>query len=165
MLRPISYEDLEVILHWRNSDKVRLNMMNQKLITKQEHHNWFEKVVNSDSLEALMYTEKDSNLGIISFTEIHNREYEWGFYTSPESPIGVGTRMCNEGLTYGFEHLDARVIFGNVISYNKKSIDFHLKLGFTKKSVDEDAFERDNKLYGIFNFEFTRESWINKKLR
>ena len=54
-------------------------MMNQKLITRQEHHNWFKKVINSDSLEALIYSEKDSNLGVISFKETQNREYEWGF--------------------------------------------------------------------------------------
>ena len=39
-LRPITMEDTDRIVSWRNQDRVRHNFIYQKLFTKESHENW-----------------------------------------------------------------------------------------------------------------------------
>ena len=41
-LRPITMEDTDRIVSWRNQDRVRHNFIYQKLFTKESHENWMQ---------------------------------------------------------------------------------------------------------------------------
>ncbi len=40
-LRQMNEADLEMVLAWRNSDRVRLSMFSPHVINKEEHRNWY----------------------------------------------------------------------------------------------------------------------------
>ncbi len=43
-LRPVEPRDLDLILEWRNRPEIRSNMYTSRIITREEHYNYFERV-------------------------------------------------------------------------------------------------------------------------
>ena len=46
-LRPMTYEDTDDIVAWRNSDSVRKNFIYQALFTRESHENWIRTMVET----------------------------------------------------------------------------------------------------------------------
>nr|MDA8226443.1 hypothetical protein [Desulfitobacterium hafniense] len=102
-LRRIKEEDLELILAWRNSGHVRTNMFNSQIISWQEHIAWFDKLKQRMDQTVLIYSYKDTPLGVVNFTKIDrkNGRCDWGFYIGcTQAPSGSGTAMGLLGLDY-----------------------------------------------------------------
>ena len=45
-VRPVKKSDLSLILSWRNHEEIRKHMYNKKIISNEEHLNWFNKSNN-----------------------------------------------------------------------------------------------------------------------
>jgi len=159
MLQSIKEDHLDLILEWRNDLSIRHLMINSHKISKTDHHQWFQKYVMPKKIIGLIYSEKKIHLGVVTFRETDKTILEWGFYTAPVAPSGIGTRMCTQALNFAFDKLGASKIIGRVIEFNDKSKHFHLKLGFQEKSLDLDAYQRDNKKFNIYNYYLEKEHW------
>ena len=46
-LRPMTWEDTDNIVAWRNSDAVRKNFIYQELFTRESHENWIRTMVET----------------------------------------------------------------------------------------------------------------------
>ena len=46
-IRPITYDDTEDIIRWRNSDFVRSRFIDQTLFTKESHEKWLKNFVET----------------------------------------------------------------------------------------------------------------------
>ena len=122
-LRKLEESDLDIILSWRNHDEIRKYMMNDSLITYQDHLQWFKN--NQNRVDRLFYVFEYNSVpkGYVSYQKIENSlAYEWGFYISPNSEKGMGTLLGEIALKYAFEQLDCEKIFGQVLSFNQKSM-------------------------------------------
>ena len=54
-LRPITIEDTECVIRWRNDKKVVENFIYRKNISKEEHLNWFHnKVQTGDVIQFII---------------------------------------------------------------------------------------------------------------
>lgn len=132
-LRPITADDLELILTWRNSPHVRYASLDQHLITLEEHHTWFERTKTSSRCRCMLFYDDSLPIGAGTFTEIDGsaRSARWGFYTAPGAPKGTGTRLCTALLNYAFDELPIDSLYGVVLMTNQPSVRLHEKLGFT----------------------------------
>ena len=43
-MRPIEERDLELLLNWRNSERIHSLMLTDHKITWEEHYQWFKKI-------------------------------------------------------------------------------------------------------------------------
>ena len=81
-LRPITLEDTDRIIRWRNSDRVRKNFIDQRPFTRQGHLNWLEtRVATGEVVQFILCeTETDRPVGSVYIRDIDrkNRKGEYG---------------------------------------------------------------------------------------
>lgn len=54
-IRNVTKNDSELLFNWRNEDSVRIFSRNSHLLTWEEHEKWFNKIINSNTGESLIY--------------------------------------------------------------------------------------------------------------
>ena len=132
-LRPLSPNDKERVLLWRNSERVRVNMYNDHLISPEEHSAWFEASLKDTSASFLIAEYQDRPVGLVSFTHIdrkHDR-CSWAFYLGEtDVPRGSGSAMEFLALSHAFETLKIRKLCCEVFVFNAGVIKLHEKFGF-----------------------------------
>jgi UDP-4-amino-4,6-dideoxy-N-acetyl-beta-L-altrosamine N-acetyltransferase len=135
-LRPIQEIDIERVLDWRNSDRVRVNMYTDHIIGIEEHRAWFERMQQNETMLYLICEFKDRPIGLVYFTDIdrYNQSSFWGFYLGEtDVPQGSGPAMEFLALEYAFEILNIRKLCCEVFDFNEKVIKLHKKFYFTEE--------------------------------
>ena len=154
--------DLQQVFQWRNDPFVRMNMFSQREITFCEHQEWFAKCNSDPNHHLLIFENSEKPAGFVNFkVRPPSMEANWGFYRSPSSVYGVGARMGDAALRFAFEKLNIKKIWGEVLVLNKRSIDFHLSMGFKRENVQKthtgsDEASRDVVCFSISKYQFKR---------
>ena len=55
-LRPITLSDTDLIVRWRNSDAVRLNMYDQRILTPEQHRDYFHNQIKTGKISAIRFS-------------------------------------------------------------------------------------------------------------
>lgn len=159
-LRPMQESDLATVLTWRNHEDIRRWMLNSEPIDLNAHIEWFNRNKNNKNKHFLIFEYDKEPQGYVSFVAISNSSvYEWGFYVQPQSIQGMGRILGECSLNYAFEYLNIKKVFGQVLGFNTKSLNFHQKLGFVqegklRKHFKDDRGESDIYQFGLFNTEW-----------
>ncbi|WP_332634584.1 UDP-4-amino-4,6-dideoxy-N-acetyl-beta-L-altrosamine N-acetyltransferase [Halalkalibacter flavus] len=165
-LRKITAQDLEKILIWRNSPRIRYYMYNDHIIPMEEHNKWFEKIKNSKESIYLMFELNGKPMGLVNFNKI-NQETQtasWGFYVGEDkAPKGTGITLGVLGLEYAFEKLNLKKLRGEAFAFNSASINFHKKLGFVVEDRLEKHVLKNERYEDIIVFTMYRDKWITNK--
>ncbi|WP_295401251.1 GNAT family N-acetyltransferase [uncultured Thiocystis sp.] len=101
LLIPLTEDDLELILPWRNAPAVRRNMYSHHEITPDEHRAWFQRMCQDPAMR--WYLARDSHgtpTGVVYFTDLDPGQGSafWGFYARPDATPGTGTRILYASL-------------------------------------------------------------------
>ncbi|HVK99653.1 MAG TPA: UDP-4-amino-4,6-dideoxy-N-acetyl-beta-L-altrosamine N-acetyltransferase [Dongiaceae bacterium] len=140
-VRPMTTDDLQQVLAWRNHEAVRRFMLTQHEISLAEHIQWFARASRDDGRHLLIFetstSENDSDpLGFVSFQALaQGGVAEWGFYVAPGAPRGTGSQMGQTALQYAFDALGFDKVEGQALAHNESSIRFHVRMGFTQEGV------------------------------
>lgn len=165
-LRIMQEKDLETVLKWRNSERVRFNMFTDHIITMEEHLEWFNNINKSNKDVYLVFEYNRMPLGLSYFNKIDriNQTSFWGFYIGDDQPPrGCGTLMGFLSLNYAFFSLDLRKVYGEVFAFNSNAVYLFKKLGFKQEgylkghALKKDIYE-DVIIFSIFVNE-----WLNKR--
>ena len=65
-LRPITFDDSEDLLAWRNDPLTRANSRNGDAVTQQEHAAWLSRVLDDPNRKVWIATEGGENVGTAS---------------------------------------------------------------------------------------------------
>lgn len=155
ILRELDRSDLETILAIRNHDNIRQCMFNTDIITLEQHKKWYQKYIMDENKVTLIGIDGNNEIiGVINlnFPTKDKKIIDWGFYVKPDSPKGTGTVLLSKGLEKLFNEYYAERIFGQVISFNTKSINIHKKLGFKLEGILRSHYQRDNQFFDIYEF-------------
>lgn len=159
-------KNLKIIWEWRNSEHIRLNMMNNKIIAWEEHLAWYERTQKSSNSIYKVFVMDQCPTGLINFTAMDSQSHtcNWGFYVGREGvPKGTGTKMCYLGLKYAFDELCIRKVCAEVIASNQSSQRIHDKLGFQKEGVLKRQLLRNGDYIDVILFALFREQWTLKQ--
>ncbi|MEB3102220.1 UDP-2,4-diacetamido-2,4,6-trideoxy-beta-L-altropyranose hydrolase [Ferviditalea candida] len=165
-LRPITEEDLEKVLTWRNSERIRANMYTDHIISEFEHKEWFQKINNDPAVACMLYEIKGVPAGVIHYTNIdrRNQKCEWGFYLGdPDLPKGTGIIMGYLGVEYAFENMGIRKLYGEAFAFNRASIKFHRKLGFVQEGRLTKHIRKNGQYEDVLLFGLQHEKWLSFK--
>ncbi|GGK34136.1 hypothetical protein GCM10010965_28800 [Caldalkalibacillus thermarum] len=165
-LRPLTPKELPLILNWRNSERVRKNMVNDHIISMHEHLQWFRKIQNKGSECYLVFYINEKPIGLVCFNKIddNHRHCMWGFYVGEDNaPKGSGLAMGYMGLNYAFEQIYLNKVYGEVLSYNQISKNFHIKLGFAKEGKFKQHIRKGNRYIDVYRFGLLRKEWRSKR--
>jgi UDP-4-amino-4,6-dideoxy-N-acetyl-beta-L-altrosamine N-acetyltransferase len=165
-LRPIEERDLDMVLSWRNSDRVRSYMYTDHFITLEEHRAWFARTRAAEFPTTLIFEFRGMPTGLKSFSQIdtYNNRCYWGFYLGEsELPRGCGTAMGFLALEYIFELHNFRKVCAEAFAFNEGSIKYHTRLGFTEEGRFIKHVIKNDHYEDIISFAVFRDSWLANK--
>lgn len=139
-LRPITIEDTDMVLSWRNSEYVRNNFFYRLPISKEEHIKWVTEKCEKGLVFQFVVVEKETDLPIgCVYLQRYNPEddsLESGVFFSEDAPKGKGyateaVKMMNE---FAFDNLNVSKTIARVIASNEASMKLHERAGFVEVS-------------------------------
>lgn len=161
-LRPITVEDTDLVLKWRNSKAVVENYIYRKPISREEHLSWLNDKVGTGLVHQFIICrlEDDKPLGSIylqNFEET-NRKAEEGIFLGEREAYGkgIGTEAAKLLLEYCFKELHLHKVSARALAYNQASLRMHEKAGYRQEAYFRDELWIDGKFedlvfLGAFN--------------
>lgn len=166
ILREIKESDLEQLFIWRNLKHIRNNMYNDKEIKLEEHLAWFRGLSFLSKQQAFVYEYEGALVGYVSFSNMDYRNHHcwWGFYIGNNLGMkGMGTFMGKAALNAAFYDYDFHKVYGEILSFNEKSIRYHERLGFTKEGALTEHIYRNQTYYDVIVYGLKKEEWEKKR--
>lgn len=155
ILRPITLEDTELIVRWRNRPFVRENFIFRELFTAQMHINWMNTKVKTGEVIQYIIEEKERRVPIgsvyIRDINLEHRSAEYGIFIGEDEYIGkgYGTETAELFIKFAFEILGLhrvclRVLKGNDIAYKS-----YEKVGFKIEGVAHEMVRIDGRYQDV----------------
>ena len=122
-LRPMTVEDTDRIVTWRNRDFVRRNFIYQEPFTREGHLSWIQDQVETGHVVQFMIClSDDREIGSVYFRDIDRQEgvAEYGIFIGEEEALGrgYGTAAARLALRFAFEDMQLRTIFLRFLADN-----------------------------------------------
>ncbi|MBO4775891.1 MAG: GNAT family N-acetyltransferase [Lachnospiraceae bacterium] len=153
-IRPITYDDTEDIIRWRNSDFVRSRFIDQRLFTKESHEYWLKNFVETGKVAQFIILLDGKGVGSVYLRDIDpdERSAEYGIFIGEESARGkgVGTKSARLILEYAFCELKLEKIFLRVYKDNAGAVKSYEKAGFVSNGKIENIEVNGEKRDVIF---------------
>lgn len=142
-LRPMTEEDTDLIVTWRNEDFVRKNFIYRKPFTRQGHLNWIETMIKSGkAVQFIICTGEDSPIGSVYLRDIDytHRKAEYGIFIGEEKALskGYGTQAAGLMIRYAFEELKLHKLMLRVLAGNDRAKRSYEKAGFVQEAYLKD---------------------------
>ncbi len=163
VVREMQTNDLEMVLHWRNHDQVRLHMFNPEKIEMSQHALWFQKASADKSRHLLIFEENAKPTGFVHLHKLNEGGVmDWGFYKNPDAPQGIGKRFGRTVLDYAFIKAGAYKVCGQVIATNIASVIFHSRLGFVREGELRKQHFDGVDYQNVISFGLLKEEWLQQ---
>lgn len=150
-LRPMTEEDTDLIVRWRNSDGVRKNFVYRELFTKQSHERWIETMVKTGRVVQMIIcerldpdgrTQEGNPVGSVFIRDIDHTHHkgEYGIFIGEENARGrgIGTVAAKLMIRYAFEELGLHKLFLRVFADNAAALCSYEKAGFLREAYLKD---------------------------
>lgn len=147
-LRPMTDEDTDLIVKWRNNPRVRNNFIYQKPFTAEGHRQWVEtKVKTGQVIQFVICLPDGKPVGSVYFRDIdkEHQNAEYGIFIGEDDAVGkgIGSEVCKLSCAYCFEHEGWHKIRLRVLAENKSAARTYEKAGFK-----QEAYLRDEVFLG-----------------
>ncbi|MBQ7944672.1 MAG: GNAT family N-acetyltransferase [Lachnospiraceae bacterium] len=161
-LRPITLEDTDLVVKWRNNEKVVQNFIYRKPISREEHICWMEQKVATGRVIQFIICDlqTDKPLGVVyiqNIEEEHSKAEE-GIFLGEEEAFGrgIGTEAARLMVRYAFEILGLHKLSARVLAYNMASRRMHEGAGYEQEAYFKQELYLDGKyedliFYGIIH--------------
>ena len=136
VFRPITEEDTDMVLKWRNSEAVKNNFLYRKDITREEHTNWLNSRVRTGDVIQYIIIEKQGErpIGSVYFRDVDRtaRKAEYGiFIGEPDARgLGYGNETAKRMARYFFEEMKFHKLSLRVLEKNTAAIKSYVHAGF-----------------------------------
>ena len=145
----------QLVLSWRNSDRIRLKMNNQNVISLENHLNWISNLKNRFDCKHYVFYIDNAPCGVFNFVDINCEKCECGSYIGNEKYLGFGILLNYLGFDYAFSNLNIKNINITVLKNNMRVYKMHKTIFFA-----EDTSETQNEWLLCLNI----DSWnLNKQ--
>ncbi len=160
--KKLKQEHLDLILEWRNSEFVRLNMQYQNKISKENHYSWFFSLDLTKNFYHVLY-EHDLPVGLFNIkdADFKKKTGEAGSFIGDKKfwGTGIAARAFYAHAIYAFNYLELENLYISVLKNNTNALRFNSKLGYTL--LEEQS--SDISLRFIMNYEIFFSNKFNVK--
>lgn len=140
-LRPMTYEDTDRIVAWRNSDAVRKNFIYQEPFTREGHENWIRTKVETGQVVQMIICDIAGGrpLGSVYIRDIdrQHKKAEYGIFIGEEDARGrgIGTAAAKLMLRYCFGEAGLHRIYLRAFADNAQAVRSYEKAGFVREGL------------------------------
>lgn len=153
-IRPMTYDDIDDIVRWRNSEGVRKYFIYRGDFTHDNQIDWMKNHVETGAVAQMIICRKndlessdkeEKKLGCVYIRDVDhkNKKGEYGIFIGEDSArgCGVGTKAAKLMLKYGFSELGLHRIYLRVLEGNERAVRSYEKAGFVKEGfLKDDVF-------------------------
>jgi len=157
---PLSYNFVEIVRNWRNQFRVRNNMLNNDVISKESQERWYSLLTKQKNKRYFVFWQNERPIGMLYFDGIGTEMLNWGCYLG-EEVVWPGSGLILEiaALDYVFKILDADVLNTEVLDFNKTPIKIHRFFGYIEK-LDKKMSINNGEEKNLKCFFYKKEDWI-----
>lgn len=132
-LVPFSEENLLTVLAWRNSERIRSNMLDDSIISEVSHR-VFLKSLATDYSKAYFVVELNCNpVASVYLINLGGAEVTWGCYIGAERIIpGLFVALLVIASKFAFSWPETRILKSEVAAHNSNPIKLNKFLGITE---------------------------------
>lgn len=140
-LRPMTLDDTDLIVGWRNREAVRRNFIYQELFTREGHENWMKNMVETGRVIQMIICSIDGDkpLGSVYIRDIDRQhsKAEYGIFIGEARARGrgLGTAAARLMLEYCFRQEKLHRIYLRVFASNEPAIRSYEKAGFVREGL------------------------------
>ena len=148
--RPITLEDTDRIIGWRNSDRVRRNFIDQRPFTRQGHLNWLETRVAAGEVVQFILCEKETDrpVGSVYIRDIDrkNEKGEYGIFIGEADAAGkgYGTLAAKGAVAFARDVLKLHKLSLRVFADNTAAVRSYEKAGFRREALLKDEIRKED---------------------
>lgn len=145
-LRPITMADTNLIVKWRNTERVRSNFIYQALFTKEGHENWMRtKVAAGEVIQFIICEkEKDRPVGSVYFRDIdpENKKAEYGIFIGEADAAGkgIGSETARLAVAYAKDVMKLHKLMLRVFADNIGAVKSYENAGFVREACLKDEY-------------------------
>ena len=151
ILRPLTTDDNELIVKWRNDSSVKENFVYRGELTIEKHLQYFQTQVLTGRVVQFIIVVKNGDIpiGSVYFRDVdsENKKAEFGIFIGEPSQRGkgYGKEAAQLICSYGFEKLFLHKITLRVFPYNLSAIKSYESVGFRQEAYFKDDVLIDGK--------------------
>ncbi|MBO5623973.1 MAG: GNAT family N-acetyltransferase [Butyrivibrio sp.] len=138
-LRLITSDDTDLIVKWRNNDRIRNNFVYREFFTREIHENWLKTKVDTGNVVQLIICENSrENIPVGSvyfrYEDDNRKNAEYGIFIGEDDAVGkgYGNETANLAVEYARNKLGLDKLMLRVFSYNKIAQKSYEQAGFSK---------------------------------
>ena len=146
-----------MVLEWRNKDRIRKVSKNNNIITYEEHNNWIKRV---DLKYLFLFKCRDKLIGIGQINKVDHSSAYWSCYIGADDAIpGSGAILNLSIIKIAFEKFKMEYLYGEVLSNNPDALNMQIRLGFKMyNNLSGELFREGEKLI-IYHLGMTSKKW------
>lgn len=157
-LRPITADDTELAVRWRNEPAVVKNFIYRKPVSRKDHEEWLTNKVFKGLVHQFIICRSEDAMPLGSvylqnFEDGHKRA-ESGIYLGEEQVYGkgIGTEAVKLIADYAFGTLGLHKLSARVLAYNTASRRLHEKAGYVQEAHLKDELFLEGKYEDLILF-------------
>ena len=162
-MRPIEYEDLKMILNWRNSERIHSVMLTDHKITWEEHSRWFEKIKNNPVKFHFVFEYESRPVGYIGYSDVDREAGTCapGLYIGAKEdlPPEAGIIIYYMSTAYAFEKLGMKRVDHFTFKNNVAAMAINKFMGFHEFGDDNYTIQKNGKDEPVIHLALTLEEW------
>jgi UDP-4-amino-4,6-dideoxy-N-acetyl-beta-L-altrosamine N-acetyltransferase len=160
-LRPMTHDDLAMVLVWRNQADVRGAMYTQQEIGLAQHRAWFDRTLQEGRKALFVYEADGQASGFVHIDGAHaGAVADWGFYAAPGAPRGTGRALGRSALAHAFANVGVHKVCGEVLAYNVRSLRLHEALGFKREGELRQQYFDGQAYHDVICFGLLKPEWL-----
>lgn len=160
---PVTSDLVEKIRVWRNSPRIRENMLDDTVIEPCHQERWFNSLAKCNDKQYLVFHQNSKPIGMLYFSDINEESSVWGCYIGEEAVWpGTGVLLSVAALEYAFEILKVDKLCAEVFERNLSPIRIHQAFGY-KSKPDRPVTTKSGKEIKLKCFEYLKVDWEKDK--
>lgn len=114
----------EMVLEWRNSERIRKYMLDDSIIALENHLNFIENLKTDQTKLYFLLELNEQPIGVIYLINVGEEKITWGCYLGIENPLpGMFLVLINLAGKLAFSYSTTKYLISQVASFNKSVIE------------------------------------------
>lgn len=165
-LRPLSREDLPLVLQLRNSSNSLDTVFGSGEINLDQIYTWFEGALRDPySLWFVHQTSEGLPIGVVFFNKYDklNSVASWGFYATSHYLREMGIRLGLDALDYAFSELKLYKINAEALAGDGFNENFYKKFGLVQEGLLRGSYLNGNSHYDVIRYSILATEWLSRR--
>jgi diamine N-acetyltransferase len=168
-LRAIEYEDLPMLVEWRNNPQVNRFFFEHEPLSLVMQREWFERSLQrkDEKFWIVETIDEAEPIGTVALVNIdwRNRKAEVGrvlIYPQEYRGSGYGIELMSLVLKFGFEHLNLNRLYCEVFADNRAALALYGRMGFREEGQFRKHIYRDGHYEDVIYLACLRDDYFKQ---